>query len=72
MNQSLLTSAATNGLERFFTLQEVAAALRVSTRTLRRWMDARKIAYSRIGSCVRFGESDIERFRKQYRFESKG
>jgi excisionase family DNA binding protein len=51
----------------FFTISEVAEMLRVSTRTVRRWIDDGKLVAHRFGSAVRIAESDLRAFIALYR-----
>ena len=46
----------------FFTLAETAEMLRVSTRTVRRWIDSGKLVAHRPGGVVRIGEADLRAF----------
>jgi excisionase family DNA binding protein len=47
---------------RFFTLNEVAERLRVSSRTVRRWIKAGALPVHRIGGLVRISEADFAAF----------
>jgi excisionase family DNA binding protein len=42
------------------TVKEVAEKLRVSTRTIQRWQDEGKIAFIKIGKCIRIREENLE------------
>jgi excisionase family DNA binding protein len=44
-----LAEHKTNNLPEFLTTEEAAELLRVSTRTLRRWMERGKVPYIRLG-----------------------
>jgi excisionase family DNA binding protein len=46
----------------FFTIAEVAERLRVSTRTVRRWMDNGRLIPHRFGGVVRIAENDLRAF----------
>jgi len=43
------------------TVREAAAALGLSTHTIRAWLLHRKIASRRIGRCVRIGKDEVDR-----------
>jgi excisionase family DNA binding protein len=43
----------------FFTVVEVAERLRVSTRTIRRWIDCGQLVAHRPGGVVRISENDL-------------
>jgi excisionase family DNA binding protein len=47
---------------KFFTISEVAERLRVSTRTVRRWIVAGDLVVLRIGSVLRVSERDFRAF----------
>jgi excisionase family DNA binding protein len=47
---------------KFFTIAEVAERLHVSTRTVRRWIEAGDLVAHRIGGIVRVAESDLRAF----------
>jgi len=51
---------------RFFTIAEVAEIVRVSTRTVRRWIKSRKLAAHSF-PMLRIAESDLEAFLAQHR-----
>ncbi len=53
---------AAAGIQPLLTLGEVATTLRVSERTVRRLVAARKLACVRIGSRLRFQLADVFRF----------
>ena len=46
----------------FYTIDEVAERLAVCTRTIRRWIDARKLVAHRKGGVVRIAEGDLRAF----------
>jgi excisionase family DNA binding protein len=46
----------------FFTIAEVAERVRVSTRTVRRWIEDGHLVAHRIGGVVRIAESDLRAF----------
>jgi excisionase family DNA binding protein len=47
---------------KFFTIAEVAERLRVSTRTVRRWIESGDLIAHRPGGIVRVAESDLRTF----------
>jgi excisionase family DNA binding protein len=47
---------------KFFTIAEVAERLRVSTRTVRRWIEKGDLIAHRPGGIVRVAESDLRAF----------
>jgi excisionase family DNA binding protein len=47
---------------RFFTIPGVAERLHVSTRTVRRWIEAGHLVAYRIGGVVRIAENDLRAF----------
>jgi excisionase family DNA binding protein len=47
---------------KFFTIPEVAECLNVSTRTVRRWIDARRLAAHKFDGIVRIAERDLLAF----------
>jgi excisionase family DNA binding protein len=47
---------------RFFTVAEIAERLRVSTRTVRRWIETFELVSHRFGRAVRIAESDLNAF----------
>lgn len=46
----------------FFTIAEVAEALRVSTPTVRRWIEAGDLVTHRLGGSIRIGGQDLRTF----------
>ncbi len=46
----------------FFTISDVAERLRVSARTVRRWIDGGHLPVHRVGGIVRIAESDLRAF----------
>jgi excisionase family DNA binding protein len=46
----------------FFTMGEVANSLSLSTRTVRRWIDAGDLIAHRLGTIVRIAEPDLRAF----------
>lgn len=53
--------------ETFFTVHQISAALAVSARSVRRWIQSKELAAHRLGRSVRIAESDFEAFRKRRR-----
>jgi excisionase family DNA binding protein len=47
---------------KFFTIAELAERLSVSTRTVRRWIEAGDLVVHRLGSVVRIAEDDLRTF----------
>ncbi len=48
--------------DRLFTVQGVAHRLRVSTKTVRRWVASRELPAHRLGRQLRISEQDLRRF----------
>ena len=57
---NLKTSLASSG--RFYKIEDVADLLDVSTRTVRRWIDAGPLKVHRFGRSVRIAEADLRGF----------
>ncbi len=57
-----MTSERHRAPAQFFSIQEVADALRVSTRTVRRWIKKWSLAAHRIGAVLRISEADLKSF----------
>jgi excisionase family DNA binding protein len=53
--------------ETYYTLREVAEKLRVSRRTVYRWVQARELPAYKLGGEFRITERDLERFLKARR-----
>lgn len=50
----------------YLTIKETADILRISTRTVRRWLDAGRLEFIQRGSgTIKIKESEIERFVKE-------
>ena len=47
---------------KFFTIDEVAESLRVSTRTVRRWIDRGDLVAHHFGVAVRISDTDLRAF----------
>jgi excisionase family DNA binding protein len=52
---------------RFFTIANVAESLRVSTRTVRRWIDAGQLVVHRINGVLRIADKDLQAFLGEHR-----
>jgi excisionase family DNA binding protein len=57
----------TTAIPKFFTIGQVAELLEVSTRTVKRWLDAKLLVAHRFGGVVRIGEQDLRAFLSQHR-----
>lgn len=57
-----MKSGAHKPRERFFTIQEIAEALGVSERTVRRWVSDGSLSAHRFGRTVRILESELKAF----------
>ncbi len=53
--------------ERYFTVEEVAESLNVSTRTVRRWIDRKKLIAHDFEGIIRISESDLRVFIARHR-----
>jgi excisionase family DNA binding protein len=47
---------------RFFAIAEIAERLRVSGRTVRRWIEAGDLVVHRVGGIVRIADADLRAF----------
>ena len=47
---------------RFYTVSQVAQMLSVSPRTVRRWIEDKKLVAHKFGGAVRIAESDLQAF----------
>jgi excisionase family DNA binding protein len=63
------TSGATYALpeEKFFTIGEVAGSFNVCDRTVRRWIDRKKLVAHDFEGIIRISESDLRAFAAQHR-----
>lgn len=52
---------------RFFSIADVAEQLDVSTRTVRRWIERKKLVAHYFGAVVRIAESDLKAFLERHR-----
>jgi excisionase family DNA binding protein len=52
---------------KFYTVDEVAGALGVSTRSVRRWIKRKKLVAHQFGAAVRIAESDLKAFVADHR-----
>ena len=57
-------SAASASLPIFYTIDQIATHLQVSTKTLHRWIKAGDLVAHRIGRKLRISESDLQAFIK--------
>ena len=56
-----------SGPPRFYTIKTVAAALDVSTRTIRRWIATGDLTAHRVNGVVRIAEADLRAFLAMHR-----
>jgi excisionase family DNA binding protein len=49
-------------IPKFFTVKQVAEALAVSTRTIRRWIESDELVVHHLGGAVRIAEADLKAF----------
>jgi excisionase family DNA binding protein len=54
---------------KFFTIDDVAASLDVSTRTVRRSIDHKKLVAHKFGGAVRIAEGDLKAFIARHRLD---
>ena len=52
---------------RLLSVAAVAGRLQVSTKTVRRWVEAGKLRIHRLGRCVRISDADLQEFIDQHR-----
>ena len=52
-------------MEELLTIRETAQALKVSTWTVRRWLNTKDIAAVRLGKSIRISRSEIERVMRE-------
>jgi excisionase family DNA binding protein len=52
---------------RFFTISDVAESLRVSIRTVRRWIDAGELTAHRFNGVLRISDADLHAFLARHR-----
>lgn len=62
-----MRSSISRGPIRFFTIAEVAEAVEVSVRTVRRWIKRGDLVGHHFGTAVRIAESDLNAFLAQHR-----
>jgi excisionase family DNA binding protein len=55
------------GLPRYYTINAVAEALDVSSRTVRRWIANGALAAHRLGGALRISEADLRAFLAEHR-----
>ena len=51
-----------NGLQPLLTIEQAAAYLQVSTKTVRRWIEARDLVAHKLGRQWRISNSDLQNF----------
>jgi excisionase family DNA binding protein len=51
----------------FLTVNDVAERLRISTKTVRRWIDRRELHAHRFGRQIRISEDDLDVFLREHR-----
>jgi excisionase family DNA binding protein len=51
----------------FYTIAEVAEIVGVCTRTVRRWIEAKRLCAHRFGATVRIAEADLQAFLATHR-----
>jgi excisionase family DNA binding protein len=68
-SDSVITRLRQADTKRFFTVSEVAELLRVSTRTVRRRINAGHLVAHRVGRLIRIAENDLRAFLASYREE---
>lgn len=62
-----MRSSILRGPIQFFTVAEVADAVEVSVRTVRRWIKSGELVAHHFGIAVRIAESDLKAFLAQHR-----
>jgi excisionase family DNA binding protein len=55
-------SRKTTGSPKFYTIEQIADCLAVSTKTVRRWIDKKLLVAHRIGGVLRISEADFAAF----------
>lgn len=60
-------SASSNANPRFFTVQQVADLLEVSTKTVRRWINRKLLIAHRMHGVLRISEADLRAFLSAHR-----
>jgi excisionase family DNA binding protein len=55
-------SRKTTGTSKFYTIEQIADCLAVSTKTVRRWIDKKLLIAHRIGGVLRISEADLAAF----------
>jgi excisionase family DNA binding protein len=55
-------SRKTTEISKFYTIEQIADCLAVSTKTVRRWLDNKLLVAHRIGGVVRISEADFAAF----------
>ena len=59
--------AAPRSVPRFLSIKDIAARLGMSTKTVRRWIDAGELPVHRLGRQLRVSENDLDLFLHQNR-----
>ena len=57
-----MTPAQPQKLSNLFTIKDVAAYAKVSTKTVSRWIDAKELPVYRLGRVIRISEEDLRAF----------
>jgi len=60
----------TTTLDPLLTKKEASRELRLSVRTLENFMRARRLAYVKLGRCVRIQRSELERLKQTFTIEA--
>jgi excisionase family DNA binding protein len=55
-------TAMPNRIPRLLSVKQAADIVGVSTRTIRRWIDAKELPFHRLGRQIRFAEDDLAAF----------
>ena len=58
-------------MSNLLTVKEVAAKLKVSTRTVQRWQEEGTIAFIKIGKCIRMREEHLENWLNKRTIKAK-
>ncbi|MBT3360864.1 MAG: helix-turn-helix domain-containing protein [Rhodospirillales bacterium] len=61
------SNSTTRSLPTLYTVTEAADHLKVSTKTVRRWIDAGSLSVHRLGRSIRISETDLNRLLSQNR-----
>jgi excisionase family DNA binding protein len=52
---------------KFYTIEQIAECVEVSTRTVRRWIEKGLLVAHRVGGLIRISEADFQRFLATHR-----